>query len=204
MERLQRIILVRHGQTTINAEKKLSGHSDPPLTEEGKEQAGRVAEGLASYKIDRLFASPMQRAVDTARAISENSALEIETDKRLIEQNFGQWEGKSYSEIFKLIPGGPEGLLRGPFLGRFPAGEGTKQFVARVMGVFRDFILNETEGQTIAVVTHSGVIVILLCHFLGIDPFSNFFRLRVDNGSACMVDRYALGLYHIQFINRTF
>lgn len=204
MKRLQRIILIRHGQTTTNAEKKLSGNTNPPLTDVGREQAKKAGESLASFQIDRLFSSPMQRAVDTASAIAGKRGIEIETDERLIEQNFGEWEGKPFSEIFKLIPGGPEGLLRGPFLGRFPAGEGTEQFVARVLGAFRDLILKESEGQTIAVVTHSGVIVILMCHFLGIDPFSHFFRIRVDNGSASMVDRYALGLYHIQFINRTF
>lgn len=203
MKYLQRIILIRHAQSTLNVKKKLSGHTDPPLTELGKEQAAGLANMLAGRKIDRILSSPFSRTMDTARPIAQAAGLEIETHDGLKEQNFGDWEGKGFEEIFELMPNGPEGLLRGPFLTRFPSGEGTEMFIARVIGTYRDFILEGSEGKTIAVVTHGGFIVGLLCHFLGIDPYLNFFRFRISNASATMVDRYGLGLFHVHYVNRT-
>lgn len=202
MERPTSIYLIRHGQTTINAEHKLSGFTDPPLTDLGRRQAEGLGGMLADVQLDVLYTSPMERTVDTAAPLAEAHGRKARRLDGLKEQNFGAWEGKSFTEIFKLIPGGPENLLRGPFLARFPEDEGTESFVARVMTTWRDEVLPGNDGKTIALVTHSGVIVILLCHFLGIDPFGNFFRIRVDNGSATLVERYGLGLYHFRYINR--
>lgn len=202
MKYLQRIILIRHAQSTLNVEKKLSGHTDPPLSELGQKQAASMADFFSEQKIDRLVSSPFSRTMATARPIAEATGLEIETHDGLKEQNFGDWEGKRFDEIFELMPDGPEGLLRGPFLARFPAGEGTEMFIARVIGTYRDFILEGSEGKTVAVVTHGGFIAGLLCHFLGIDPYLNFFRFQISNGSATMVDRYGLGLFHVHYVNR--
>jgi alpha-ribazole phosphatase len=199
-----RIILIRHGQTTSNEAKLLSGHTDPPLTELGRAQAQGVAEMLKDVKIDRAFSSPFQRTLDTAAPLLEGRGLELETHDGIKEQNFGDWEEKSFTKIFEMIPGGPDKLLRGPFLTRFPAGEGTEDFVARVMKSFRDVIVPGSEGKTTAVFTHSGVITILMCHFFGIDPFLNFFRIKIENASVSCVDRYEAGLYHIQYVNRTY
>jgi len=201
MERT-RIILIRHGQTTINLEKKLSGHTDPPLTELGLTQARAASDMLSRQNIDRIFSSPLSRAADTAALLAKGRGIEPELHEGLMEQNFGQWEGKSFVEIFKLIPGGPEKLLRGPFLARFPEGEGTEGFVARVIKAFHDVVMKGSEGKTIAIATHLGVIVVLLSHFLGVDPLTHFYRIRVNNGSVSMVDHYEQGLYHIQYINR--
>ena len=202
MERPTRIYFIRHGQTTINEQGKLSGFTNPPLTDLGKAQAAAAARLLEGKRFDRIFSSPLDRAADTARYLADASDSPVELVEGLKEQNFGEWEGKSFTEIFDLIPGGAKNLLRGPFLARFPAGEGTEAFVARVMKTYRDEILAGNEQKKVAVVTHSGVIVVLLCHFLGIDPFSNFFRIRIDNGSVTMAERFEFGLYHLRYINR--
>lgn len=85
---------VRHGQTVWNVENKICGTTDSPLTEYGREQAretGRriIAEGI---KADEILYSPLSRAADTARLISEMTGIPCRVEPRLIEQNFGKWE----------------------------------------------------------------------------------------------------------------
>ena len=197
-----RIILVRHGQTELNLAGKLSGQTETALTELGQKQAQGVAKMLAEKKIDKIYASPYSRAVDTAKPLADSCGMEIETLPGLMEQNFGEWEGRNFNEVFSIIPGGPEGLMRGPYLGRFPAGEGTEKFAGRVMACLHDEILAPNDGKTVAVFTHAGVIAVMMCHFLGIDPFANFFRIASANGSVSIVDRFALHLFRIICINR--
>lgn len=197
-----RIILLRHGETVSNLEKKLSGHTDPPLTTRGENQALAQGEMLRDVRIDRIFSSPFSRAGHSAEAVAAGRDIEIETLDGLAEQNFGDWEGKTLLEVMDLIPGGARGIMRGPYFARFPSGEGTEYFLARVIKTYRDEILPGSEGKTIVLATHSGVITLLMCHFLGLNPFYNFFRIRIENGSVSAVDRYDLGLYSILYLNR--
>ena len=89
-----KIYVARHGETSWNARNIICGRTDIPLNERGKEQAMLLAERLAGVSIDRIIASPMIRARQTAETAAEKHGLPIMFDERLIEQNFGIYEGK--------------------------------------------------------------------------------------------------------------
>ena len=96
--------LLRHGETKWNAENRICGRSDVPLSEAGRRQAKRLAERLKPISFDTLYSSPLKRAIDTARFISERIGLEPVLDDRLVELDYGQWEGKTLEEIRKNDP----------------------------------------------------------------------------------------------------
>jgi len=87
------VTLVRHGQTERSARKAYSGQLDVPLTDTGREQARRCAERLAGAGVDAVYTSPLVRARDTARAIAAATGAPLTVDKRLIEVDYGPFEG---------------------------------------------------------------------------------------------------------------
>ena len=95
---------IRHGQTVWNVENKICGATDSPLTEYGREQAKKTGQKILTegVKADEILCSPLSRAADTARLISEMTGIPYRVEPRLIEQNFGKWEstprdGKDFS-----------------------------------------------------------------------------------------------------------
>ena len=85
---------VRHGQTVWNVENKICGATDSPLTEYGRQQAAETGKNIveSGIKADEILYSPLSRAADTAKIISEMSGIPSREEPRLIEQNFGKWE----------------------------------------------------------------------------------------------------------------
>ena len=104
---MRELYFVRHGESLWNLEDKICGATDAPLTEKGREQAVKTGKVIAESGIraDMILYSPLQRAADTARAISEITGIPAKVEPRLIEQNFGVWEGTSprNSRDFYLI-----------------------------------------------------------------------------------------------------
>ena len=99
-----RIILARHGETDYNKNKKVQGHSDIPLNEEGIKQGKEAGKKITDYDIDVAYSSTLGRAFDTARYMLDNSnneinkMLDVIKDKRLIEKSYGDYEGISFAE----------------------------------------------------------------------------------------------------------
>ncbi len=91
------IAFVRHGETEANRSGLLLGRADPPLTARGLDQAHRVAEAVAALGPARLVSSPLLRARQTASLVGEACGLEAEVDERLIELDYGTWDGTSLS-----------------------------------------------------------------------------------------------------------
>ena len=96
-----KLYIVRHGQTGYNIDNKVCGISDVELTSLGKQQAIKAREQLEDQKIDYIFASPLQRAYETAKIINENHQLEIKIDSRIQEFIFGIFEGIVNYEEFQ-------------------------------------------------------------------------------------------------------
>ena len=92
-----RLYLARHGESTGNAERLIFGQRDYPLTEKGRAQACALGRSLEGARIERVVASPLIRALETARLARPNAA--IETDARLMEQFMGRWEGLTEAEV---------------------------------------------------------------------------------------------------------
>ena len=90
------LILTRHGMTTA-PDVMLGGQLDVPLSDQGRQEARRLAERMRGIRVDRLISSPMQRALETAQTIAEGRPIEV--DERLRELDYGRWEGLTHAEI---------------------------------------------------------------------------------------------------------
>ena len=152
-----RIVAVRHGETTWNAEMRMQGQLDTVLSARGRWQAQRAAEALAGSGIEAVIASDLVRAFDTAQAIAGPLGLEVGIDPGLRERSFGIFEGYSYNEIGARWPA-EAGRWRhhDPDFG--PAeGETLRAFDARSIATATR-IAAAHAGRSIAIVTHGGVL----------------------------------------------
>jgi len=182
-----RLYLVRHGETAWNAEIKLQGHADIPLSERGKEQASLLAGRLAKKKISAVYASDLQRASETAQIIAEHHKLAVKQVKSLREMNFGAWEGLTWSEINEKFGNLAERWWENPLSINVPEGETLKELALRVNEAIHQFVRNHTDGQEILVVSHGGPLRAFISSILGIN-LSNFWRLRLDNACLSIID----------------
>ncbi len=93
------VILVRHGQTVANRSGLLQGHIDNPLTDLGRRQADAVAQALRNTDVARIVTSPLVRARETANAIGATLGLEASVEPRLIELDYGDWDGHPLASV---------------------------------------------------------------------------------------------------------
>lgn len=152
-----RVIAIRHGETAWNAETRMQGQLDVPLNDAGRWQAGRVAAALADEAIDAIYSSDLARALQTAEPLAAATGLAIATDAGLRERCFGVFQGLTFDEVEARWP---EDSLRWrrrePDFA--PAGAETlRDFAARCVAAAAR-IAARHPGQTIAIVTHGGVL----------------------------------------------
>jgi broad specificity phosphatase PhoE len=156
------ILLVRHGETEWNVQRRYQGRSDSPLTERGIAQAhaiGRLLGGSPDAEAAQIIASPLGRAQRTAEIIREHlpATPEVQVDNRLRELSLGSWDGLTYEQIAAGCPGVFDGRGRYDWYFRAPDGERYDAFVARLA----DWLCEEDAASAIVVVTH-GIVSRLL------------------------------------------
>lgn len=154
-----RLLLVRHGQSTYNAQARLQGQADPPLSEAGRLEAQLLKPALAGFPDDRVVTSDLRRARETAALLGYPDAW---PDARWREINVGGWAGRPLSEF----PSGSEPAWRGGPL-RAPDGESWDALQARVADAVDELI---AAGGSWLVVCHGGVVRAALSHVTGADP----------------------------------
>ena len=152
-----RLVVIRHGETDWNAEGRMQGQLDAPLSRRGRWQAGRLGDALAGEGIEAIVASDLSRALDTARALAAAVGLPVSTDPGLRERCFGVFEGHTYAEIDARWP--EEALRwRGHDAAFGPeGGERLEDFAERAVAAVRR-AAEAHPGRTVAVVTHGGVL----------------------------------------------
>jgi alpha-ribazole phosphatase len=182
--------LIRHGAPG-GAAGLCYGRHDVPLSEDGVLQAKELAGRFASEPVDIIYASPLRRALDTAKILAEQRGLAIERCADLAEIDFGEFEGRSYDEIEALFPETFQMWMREPTQVRFPQGENFQDLRRRTLRAL-EFVLARHAGQRIVIVSHAGVIRILLAQALGI-PDRHVFRLDQDYGSLNRIDYFDHG-----------
>ncbi|MEB3211621.1 MAG: histidine phosphatase family protein, partial [Leptolyngbyaceae bacterium] len=192
-----RILLVRHGETDWNRDKKFQGQIDVPLNENGKRQAGQCAEFLKGIHIDRAISSPMLRPKETAEIIlNHHLGVELELDSNLVEIGHGLWEGKFESEIEAEFPGQLKQWKEAPETVQMPEGENLKDVWERAGKAWKamlDSTVAPIDGedlghpQTILVVAHDAVNKSLLCQIMGLGP-EHFWTFKQGNGSVSVID----------------
>ncbi|PVZ04990.1 histidine phosphatase family protein [Actinomycetospora cinnamomea] len=166
---LQRLVLVRHGRTTWNAESRMQGRLDPELDETGRAQALAAAPVLTVYEPVLLVASDQVRAWRTAEAVAKEAALVPRPEPRLRETALGDWEGLTGREVEDGWPGGLESWRTDPAWAP-PGGESRVDVARRAVPVLDDLageLAGTDERQTAMVVAHGGTISALTASTLG-------------------------------------
>jgi broad specificity phosphatase PhoE len=135
------LLLVRHGETDWNADGRLQGQTDRPLSDFGRRQARQLAEDLAAEELTAIYASDLARARETAEIVGARVGLRVVLDAGLREKDWGNWEGLTAVERDRV-----------EFVG-----ESTEAHSARMLRALRQMSERHPAGQVL-VVTHGGSI----------------------------------------------
>jgi probable phosphoglycerate mutase len=151
------LIVIRHGETAWNREKRMQGATDTLLSDVGRVQAHALGRRLAGRGFVALYSSDLSRAWDTARAIAEHTGREVVADPRLQERRFGIFEGLTGEEIVARYPEEHARFAsRGPDYA-VPGGESARNFTQRCVGCLAE-IADRHHGAEVVVVTHGLVL----------------------------------------------
>lgn len=196
-----RLLLLRHGQTELSAQRRYSGRGNPALTEVGRRQADAAARYLAQRGgIAAVFSSPLQRAYDTAARAAKALGLDVTVDDDLIETDFGAWEGLTFTEAAERDP-----ELHGRWLRDTgttpPGGESFDDVLDRVVRA-RERIIASHQGSTVLVVSHVTPIKMLLRLALEAGP-GILYRLHLDLASLSIAEFYSDGASSVRLVNQT-
>ncbi len=182
-----RLFLVRHGETESNRQNLALGRDDIPLNERGLQQAERVGEALAHEPLAAVYSSPLQRALDTARAVAAPHGLTVQIEQGLIEMDVGEVDGLTLAEVQSRYPGllktwasedGPEQPM--------PGGESLVDVQERAWAAVQDLAARHAD-EAVAAVAHNFVILTLLVRVLGI-RLAQFRSLRHSLAAVSIVD----------------
>jgi broad specificity phosphatase PhoE len=167
-------LLVRHGETDWNLERRVQGHADRPLNETGRAQARALAETLAEEPLDAVYSSDLVRAHETARIVAEPRALQVTALGELREKNFGTWEGLTDDEVLTRFPDARRG--------HWGDAETTEDVARRVLAALHRIAETHPDGRVL-VVTHGGPLraVLLQCGVDGTGAIGNCHVLRIDS-----------------------
>lgn len=181
---MERLILIRHGQTAKNAADTLHSSDDPEeLNETGKDQLLKTAEKLKEFNPTRVCSSKEKRAVQSAKILATELGLSSETIDGMQERNWGEFSGKSWPEIKAVLD--PMSLAE-RYIYTPPQGESWKEFEERLINA-TNRILSDNPNKTTAVVTHGGAIRALMPYLLGV-PKEESFKYDPDNASLTIFD----------------
>ena len=154
-----RLYFVRHGETYWNVENKICGKTDIALTPFGHEQAARTAETIlkSGIRFDEIISSPLVRAADTAKHISEITGKPMRLDDRLIEQNFGRYESTTRN-------GNEFQKAKEQFADRFGDGKSMLHLAQRIYNLL-DELRKDPEGRSFLLVAHNGIARVVESYF---------------------------------------
>ena len=183
-----KIHLIRHGEVADANPRRYNGHIDVPLSERGVEQIKRLASFLSAEGIKAVYCSGLGRAVKSAEIIAKPFGLEPAVVDGLKERSFGEWEGMSFDEVNEKWPDAFKAWADDPLKFSPVGGESTLETRDRVMPVFNK-VVDDHKGEEIAVVSHGGVIRIILCEMLGM-PLENIFRIEQDFGTLNVIEMW--------------
>jgi broad specificity phosphatase PhoE len=180
---------IRHGETLHNAEGRVQGQSDVPLSELGRRQGQAVAEALDYRQLGGVFSSPLKRALETAEIIAQTHRLKVRIDRRLMEIHAGVFQNRLRSEIEDLFPeaiarwrsGDPDFVI--------PGGESQRQLAER--GCQALAAICRSGLREAAVVAHGRLLTVTLKSLLGIPPAEG--PQSLQNGSITTVEMTADG-----------
>ncbi len=184
------ILFIRHGENEWTKTHKLAGRTaGVHLNEQGRCQARALGERLAKVKFDAIYASPLERTVETAQAIAKHHNLKVKKRADLLEVDYGKWTGKEIAKLaqkksWQTIQFYPSGA-------KFPGGETMYQMQTRFVQEVNNLV-DKHPNQTIALVGHADLIKSALAHYLGVH-LDLFQRLVISTASITTVAFMPLG-----------
>jgi len=185
---LSRLLLVRHGNTKGNSAERFWGQTDVELSAAGIKQVEQLRDRLATEKIDVIYTSNLRRASVTAEIIASRHQLSVITCPELLEINFGKVEGLTFKEIGQLYPELVKAWPTRDLTFRYPDGESLGDLNNRVIK-FLDRLEKHAPEETILVVAHSGILRLLICHLLRLEPLHSR-KFRTELASLSIVETY--------------
>ena len=177
-----KVLLVRHGETDWNQERRIQGSgSDRPLTEAGKQQAESTGSRLKQESVQAIYSSPLRRARDTAQAIARHHQLEVQIEPSLNEIYAGELEGISLKKIGSFLSELVARERGYESIHKQYGGESRIEVQERAWGAIQRLADNHRNGA-IVVVSHYFVTLSIICSVLNL-PLSEMGRLRLDTSS---------------------
>lgn len=185
------VLLIRHGENEWTESHKLAGRTlGVYLNEYGRQQAEALGKRLAEVKLNAIYASPLERTMETAQAIAQHhQQLEIKAYPGLLEVDYGEWTGEPIKKLAKtkawpVIQSYPTGAS-------FPGGETMFGMQARCVQEINRLVACHP-GETIAVVGHADLIKAAVAHYLG-THFDLFQRIVISTASITAISFSAIG-----------
>lgn len=180
------LLLIRHGENDFVKTHKMAGRlSGVHLNEKGQKQAQALADALKEVPLKAVYASPLERAMETAKPIAESHGLKIIQEPDLMDTDIGEWQGRSWrvlglTKAWRIVQNAPSRF-------RFPDGESFVEAQTRCASALERIIQKHNKPKDIvAVVFHADPIRLSMAHFLGM-PLDHFQRLSCDTGSVTVI-----------------
>lgn len=198
------VLLVRHGQSKGNAERRFGGHTPTPLSARGRNQAVATARTLKSESITAIYASDLLRAIETAKPLANMTGLPVQGTTAFRERDVGVMEGLTFEDAAQQHPEQYAALLRRDFEYVLSGGESYRQLLDRARQKL-DEIIEENRGGRIAVFSHTGTICILALHLMGALDAPELKPVWISSGN-CGITRFELrddGFVRVLTVNDT-
>lgn len=192
------IYIVRHGQTHCNTKGEYYGRLDVPLNQEGIKQIQALEPSLRDIEFDYVYSSNTKRTLESLKISGSHLYNKVQIDERLLELDFGDFEGKTYEEIGTLFPEHMDAWNKDWKTFCPPNGESFTTFYQRVSSFFKDLL--EIKADHIFIMTHSGVIKAMYCYVLQNNP-DLYWNFTAHNGKINMI-KYEYGNLFIDGMNK--
>ena len=183
----RKLLLLRHGDIGKQYQDRYIGSTDVSMSPLGHRQVRAVRALLDKEMPCQCISSPMTRCRETAAAVMETADMDFNVDPDLREIDFGRWEGMAFGEIQKAFPGEIDRWAEFNADFAFPGGDKIGDFQERVVSVAERLVTNPAD--TIIVCTHGGVIRVLICHFLGLQPW-HYILFKVKHASITTIELF--------------
>ena len=178
-----RLYLIRHGATPLTAEDRFSGAANVYLSEEGRAQVERLSQRLADDHIHAVYASPLDRTIETAEIIARPHGLDPIGRDGLREISHGHWEGMTRKEVETTFSEEYVSWETDPFTYAPAGGESGISVLARALPVIREIVVDH-QDKNVVVVSHKATIRLVISSLLGFDVRG--YRDRLDQAPACL------------------
>lgn len=175
------IDLLRHGD--VEGGRKYRGQLDDPLSELGWQQLRSVTENKQNWQ--HIISSPLKRCSEFAEELAQSLKLPLNNESEFKEVSFGLWEGKTADELLKSDPENIKRYWNDPIQETPPQGENLLSFEKRILAAWQK-ILNDYKGGHVLLISHAGVMRIILCHILGM-PVTELFKLDIGLAKASRI-----------------